>query len=131
MSMPQRIFVALIGSTPDRVHRAKKFFRLSTPGLEPAYLASLEGERSGNIYSLEQLPKNQITIWIALDPESFLAATLQHQNDLLNPRYSRGFYDELLPEPCVLVNIDQSPEESKRLLADLAQEITNAWYASS
>ncbi|WP_131818218.1 hypothetical protein [Planctopirus hydrillae] len=131
MSMPQPIFVALIGATAERVDRAKKFFRLSTPGLGPFYLASLETEQSGSTQPLVQLPKNQITIWIALDPESFLAASLQHQVDSLNPRYTRGFYDELLPEPCVLVNIDQSPEESKRRLTDLAQKITSAWYASS
>jgi hypothetical protein len=131
MSMPQPISVALIGSTADIVRRAKKHFRLGVPGIGAAYLASLQTEPTDDIPALTQIPAAQITLWIALDAKSFSAAQLRHRADMQNPRYGRGFYNEHFPEPCILVDFNQSPKESKNQLSELAQRIINAWYATS
>lgn len=131
MSMSQPIFVVLVGSTADIVRRAKKHFRLSAPGIGPAYLASLESSPSDNIQSLTQLPTGLITLWVALDAASFFEAQIRHRIDLQNPRYDRGFYAELFPEPCILVDLSQSSTESKTRLAELALSIIDAWYATS
>lgn len=129
--MPQPISVALVGSTADVVRRAKRHFRLGAPGIGAAYLASLDAKTTDDIPPIAQIPAAQITLWIALDANSFSAAQLRHHADLRHPRYDRGFYNEPFPEPCILVDFSQSPKESKNRLAELAQSIINAWYATS
>lgn len=131
MSMPQPIFVALIGSSADIVRRAKRHFRLEAPGIGPAYVASLATLRAEDVPPLSQIPVNQIALWIALDDTSFSAAQLRHRSDLNNPRYSRGFYSEHFPEPCILIDFDRSPAESGKQLTELAQQIIAAWYETS
>ena len=131
MSMPQPIHVALVGSTVDIVRRANKYFRLSAPGIGAAYLVTLEPMSSDSIQRLEELPSGRITLWVALDSESLSASQQRHQADLRNPRYSRGFYEDHLPEPCVLVDFEKSASASKKQLAELAQTIIDAWYATS
>ncbi len=131
MSMPQPIFVALIGSTADIVRRAKKHFRLNAPGIGAAYLASLDTETTDHIPPIEEIPKAQITLWIALDAKSFSAAQMRHHADLRHLQYDRGFYNEHFPEPCILVDFNQSSKEFKNRLAELAKSIIDAWYATS
>ena len=131
MSMPQPVHVALVGRTADIVRRAKKHFRLTAPGIGAAYLAALEPEPSALIRPLDELPKGLITVWVALDDESFTASLQRHQDDRTNARYSRGFYDEHLPEPCILVDLEGSSRAFENRLAELAQRVVEAWYATS
>ena len=131
MSMPQPIFVALIGSTADIIRRAKKHFRLRAPGIGAAYLASLDTEPTDDIPALTKVPAAQITLWIAIDAKSLSAAQLRHRADMQNPRYGRGLYNEYFPEPCILVDFNQSTKESKSQLSELVQRIIDAWYATS
>ncbi len=131
MSMPEPIFVALVGASVDVVRRGKKYFRLSEPGIGAALLATLEPISTGSIRRLVDLPSGLVTLWVALDDDSFVESRRYHQADLRNPRYSRGFYEGLLPEPCILVDFENREAESKKRLAELAQTIIKAWYATS
>ena len=45
MSMPQPIFVVLIGLTVEQVTIARKYFRLSALGMGPAYLCAINAPR--------------------------------------------------------------------------------------
>jgi hypothetical protein len=123
MSMPQPIFIALIGSSKTQVSKAKKHFRLSVPGMGPAYLAALDSQPGEKIAHPSELPKGLITLWVALDLESLSVVRSLHSDDVQLPRYSRGFYAELLPEPCVLIPIDE--------LSTLKQKITEAYFETS
>jgi hypothetical protein len=129
--MPQPIHVALVGSTADIVRKAKRQFRLSEPGIGAAYLATMEQTNSDTIVHFDKLPWGLVTLWIALDHESFVASRQRHAQDSLNPRYSRGHYAELLPEACILVDFENSETASKKRLIQLAAQISKAWYASS
>jgi len=131
MSMPQPIHVALVGRTAEVVRRAKKHFRLSAPGIGAAYLVTLDPVDSDSVLSFEDLPPGRITFWVALDGNSLSASRKQHQIDRMNPNYSRGFYEQDLPEPCVLVDFDKPTSASQKQLADLAEKVVEAWYASS
>nr|WP_123784874.1 hypothetical protein [Pirellula staleyi] len=131
MSMPQPIHVALVGATSDIVRRAKKHFRLSTPGIGAAFLATLERTSTEPIIRFEDLPNGLITLWITLDHESLSASRQRHDADLLNPCYCRGFYEHHLPESCVLVDFEKSWPASKKQLARLSEQIAAAWYATS
>ena len=131
MSMPQPIYVALVGSTADVVRRARKHFRLSAPGIGPPCLAKLETRPSHDVPRLTQIPAAQIVLWVALDTKSFAAAQTRHRDDLRNSRYDRGFYNVHFPEPCILVDFDRNPKEAKKQLAELALRVIEAWYATS
>jgi hypothetical protein len=131
MSMPQPIFVALVGSTADVVRRAKRHLRLRAPGMGCPLLATLEPEPSGDIQPLAQVPSGRITLWVALDNDALRASMQRHHEDTQNPRYDRGFYDEHFPEPCLLVDFCASPAQSKAQLAGLAQRLVDAWHATS
>lgn len=129
MSMPQPIFVTLIGSSKVQVSRARKHFRLSAPGIGAAYLAALDAKPGGKIVPPGELPKGLITLWVALDPESLSVARSLHSADRRTARYGRGGYDELLPEPCVLIH--ESGSKLKDGLRHWKEKIIAAWYESS
>lgn len=128
MSMPLPIHVALIGSTVEQVVAAKKSFRLSTPGIGAPYLSALNVEPGGKILTPTDLPKALITIWLCLDPQSLAVSKKLHSQDIRNPQYGRGSYEELLPEPCVLVGDEKV---SSAVLKEWAEKITEAWLATS
>ncbi len=131
MSMPQPIHVVLLGSTVDIVRKAKKYFRLSAPGIGPPYLATLDGECSDPIRRLDDVPTGLIHLWVTLDKSAFLASQDRYRLDTQHPHYDRGFYGELLPNPCVLVDFERSPTTAKKELSKLADEIISAWYDTS
>ena len=131
MSMPQPIHVALVGSTTEIVQNAKRHFRLGDPGIGPVLLAALNAGSDDQIKPLSELPHDLIDLWVALDHESYMASQTRHHSDSSSPRYSRGFYNELLPEPCVIIEFEQSPEKSKLALNNLVKQIVEAWYATS
>ena len=78
-----------------------KDFRLSAPGIGPPYLAKRETRPSHDVPPLTRIPAAQIVLWVALDTKSFAAAQTRHRDDLRNPRYDRGFYNDHFPEPCI------------------------------
>ena len=131
MSMPQPIHVALIGSSADVVRQAKEHFRLSAPGIGAAYMVCVDANSGDMIVRLDNVPKGLIHLWVALDKEALSAAQARHQSDAQQPSYNRGFYDNSLPDPCVLVDYEHSPSVAKTQLAKLARKVIEAWYDSS
>ncbi|HQU42606.1 MAG TPA: hypothetical protein PK867_07325 [Pirellulales bacterium] len=129
MSMPQPIFIALIGSSKAQVSKAKKHFRLSVPGMGPAPLAALDSQPGDKIVHPSEVPKGLITLWVALDAESLSLSRSLHAADARLPRYDRGFYEELLPEPCVLIPIDD--RDAKTRLSALRKKISEAYFETS
>ena len=125
MSMPLPIHVALICATSDVMSVAKKLFRLSAPGIGPAYYVALDAPAQGDFFSPKDLPTALITLWLCLDQESFALAKQLHAQDLTVPRYGRGFYDSIFPEPCLLI------ENSRKSLSDWSRKIVDAWYETS
>src|SRR6188768_844479 len=107
MSMPLPIYVALVGASSEGVKVAKKYFRLSAPGIGPAYYIALDAAAQGNIASPKNLPVGLITLWLCLDQEAFTFAKRFHAQDLKVSRYGRGFYDSVFPEPCLLIEAHQ------------------------
>ena len=131
MSMPQPIHVALVGSSAELVSRAKTHFRLSAPGIGAAYLATLDLECTDPIRRLDDIPTGLIQLWVALDREALAASQNHYRSDVRNSTYNRGFFDELLPDACILVDYERSPSAAKKELAALAQRIIKAWYDTS
>lgn len=131
MSMPLPIHVALVASTAAQVKEASKCFRLSAPGIGAAYLSAIDAVPNEKISSPTELPPGRIKLWICLDQASFEIAKQLHDRDRRNSRYSRGFYDELLPEACVLIDNTIAAPERKNLLSNWAQRVTDAWYETS
>jgi hypothetical protein len=68
---------------------------------------------------------------VALDEEAFSASQDRYRSDAQQPGYDRGFYDGLLPDPCVLVDFERCPSAAKQELAELALKIIRAWYDTS
>ena len=67
MSMPQPIHVVLIGSSKIEITQLRKSFRLSAPGMGPAYFAALGASPGEEIVRPKDLPYAEIDLWIALD----------------------------------------------------------------
>jgi hypothetical protein len=130
MSMPQPIFVALVGSTTEQVLKASKFFRLSQPGIGAALLAATNALPGGKVIPLDKLPLARIHLWICLDQAALEECESIHQSDRLNPDYYRGFYQELFPAACVLVQ-HSDPKQQKELLSSWAQKVIQAWVSTS
>lgn len=129
MSMPQPIHVVLIGATRARVHSARRHLRMATPGIGAPYLCALDADGTDKVVAPSELPKACITLWLALDLESLQVAQKLHAEDLRLPRYGRGFYNDRLPEACVLVEGDTL--EQQAALRSWEQRIAKAWYESS
>jgi hypothetical protein len=130
MSQPQSIFVALVGSSTEQVLKASKYFRLSQPGIGAALLASTNALPGGKVVPLEELPRARIHLWICLDQAALEECKAIHQRDRLTPTYDRGFYEELFPEACVLVQ-HSSPKQQNQLLSSWAQKVIQAWVSTS
>jgi hypothetical protein len=128
VGQPLSILVALIGSTVSDVKSATKRFRLKTPGIGPAYLVALDASPGGKIIAPSELPSGQITLWICLDAAAYDEATNRHLLDQKTAGYHRSFYDELLPQACILV---EDWRENPQVLEMWVDSITTAWYGSS
>lgn len=130
MSMPRPIHVALVGKTADQVRDASKHFRLSAPGIGAAYLAAIDADAVGKVLAISALPSGCMDLWLCLDRSALVAAEAAHRRDRAMPRYGRGFYEEVFPEACVLLE-SANPGDQRALLASWAQKIIDAWRASS
>ena len=130
MSMPLPIHIVLIGSSSERIRSARRHLRLSTPGIGAPYLCALDAEAGNGILPPAELSKALITLWLALDSQSLQVAQKLHSGDLRTPRYGRGFYADLLPEACMLVEGD-TPSQQHVALKDWERRITDAWYKTS
>ena len=129
--MPLPIHVALIGATCDAVTVARKHFRLSAPGIGAAYLSALDAKQKPNIVPPSELPESLITLWVCLDRESLAIAQKIHEKDSQDARYGRGFYKEVFPVSCLLIEQNDSISERNQRLATLARNIVDAWYGTS
>ncbi len=127
--MPLPVHVALVGTTSEQVWKASKHFRLSAPGIGPAYLAALDAASGGKVLSISELPPGRIDLWVCLDSAALIEAEALHQSDRAMPRYGRGFYEVLFPEACILIDTADSDERSK-LLVSWAQRIMDAWQST-
>ncbi len=130
MSMPRPIHVALAGTHADQVRDASKHFRLSAPGIGAAYLAAIDPDSVGKVLAISALPRGCMDLWLCLDRAALIAAEAAHQRDRAIPRYGRGFYEEVFPEACVLLE-SAHQAELRTLLASWARKIIVAWRASS
>ena len=130
MSMPRPIHVALVGKNADQVREASKHFRLSAPGIGAAYLAAIDTDSVGKVLAISALPRGQIDLWLCLDRAALVEAEAAHQRDRATPRYGRGFYEEVFPEVCVLLESAHQAEQ-RTLLASWAQKVIDAWRATS
>jgi hypothetical protein len=129
MSMPQPIFVALVGEETSKVSRSTRSFRLSAPGIGGAYYCALDAGSEGRIVHPQSLRPGLVTLWICLDRSSLEACEALNARDRTLPGYGRGFYDEIFPEACVLVP-DHGTVHQKNLLQDWAKKIIDAWYST-
>jgi len=127
MSMPVPLHVALVGSSRKQVALGKRHFRLSVPGMGPAYLSALDAIPGEDIVHPSKLPKRLMTLWVALDAEAFDLCNKLHAKDLRIPGYSRWFYDEDFPEACILIQAGKSNDELKKALTHLRERIISAY----
>ena len=125
MSMPQYIHVAVVASNSKRLRDFTKSARISEPGVAPRYsLVSLKEPSGKRVLGWSELDCNNVLLWIALDDVAKAVCDEQHQKNLANPRYSRGFYDIHLPLPVIKVT-------SKLEFEKKVREIDEAFYATS
>lgn len=107
----------------------RKHFRLAEAG--PAWFAASDAEPGARVVSFSSLPRGRITLWLCLDPRAHEAALAFHAQDTRVPGYSRGFYDEHFPEPCVLLGGARSTSELRATLADWVARIRKAYAETS
>nr|BAJ07056.1 putative uncharacterized protein [uncultured bacterium] len=131
MSVPLPIHVALVSSSKKQIASIRRHFRLSAPGIGPAYISALDALPGDTIVTPSQLPKGRIALWITLDSESYKTCMKLHKRDLRMPDYGRGFYSHHFPEACVLIEKSNSPTQLKKTLASWSSRIIDAWYESS
>lgn len=130
MSIPRPIHVALVGTHADQAREASKHFRLSAPGIGAAYLAAIDTDAVGKVLAISALPRGHIDLWLCLDGAALTAAEAAHQRDRAMLRYGRGFYQDMFPEACVLLE-SADPGDQRTLLASWARKIIDAWRATS
>ena len=129
MSVPLAIHVALIASSREQVASLRKAIRLHDVGsISYVALDAVDGER---VVPLSAVRRGVITLWLCLDREAHAASVAVHARDRHESGYSRGFYDEHFPEPCVLLNGAASSRDLRSVLSAWAAKIREAHAATS
>ena len=96
----------------------------------PAYLIALDANSANKNIHPSEVPKGRITLWLALDAAAFSFCKECHSRDLRIPRYRRGYYGDIFPEACVLIDESKSNKEIAETLACWRQKIIDAYEAS-
>jgi len=125
MSMPQYIIIAVVSSNMATLKKITKDALIFQPGVAPRYkLVTLDGKEGKRITSLEEIEVHRILLWIALDDAALAKCNEMNSQNLENPHYNRGFYDQHLPNPVIKID---SPDHFRNKV----EEISEAFCATS
>jgi hypothetical protein len=131
MSMPQNLIVAIVCSDPLKLIFYESKLNLPEDGINPRYYFVTPDDDLNKIINPKNYPYAFVKLWIALDTNSLIFAKKKDSANKCNKNYSRGFYDDLLPESVIYINEKLSGEQVIENLKKTTDTILKAFYETS
>lgn len=117
--------IAVVSSNMASLKKITKGAKIFQPGVAPRYqLITLDGTEGKRIIRLEDIDCLRILLWIALDDTALTKCNEMNSRNLDNPNYSRGFYEQHLPN--TVIKIDSHKEFQTQV-----EQISEAFCATS
>lgn len=106
MSMPQSINIAIVCSDLQKINYIKSNIEFSSDRPAPIYFIVSPDDKINSIVNPKNYPYGFVEQWISLDEKSKRYCVENEEINKKNPNFSRGFYDELLPDSIMEIEED-------------------------
>jgi len=97
--MPQYLRVAVVATDQESFESVAHHEAFRKVGIAPRYVPVVLGHAASQpLTALSAIDPETIGLWVALDDAAYLACQELHATVASRPGYSRGFYDQYLPD---------------------------------
>ena len=125
MGYPQHLNVVVLAASESGYHGIRKLEGLRKPGISPRYtLSTISPPVNTKLKAFAEVDQATVGFWIALDVPSEAMCRSVVTRLRTDPTYTRGFYDQFLPDPVVRAS-------GMKELQDVVDDVWDAFCATS